>query len=371
MVMMAVVFIALAAWWAWDVVHAPVNSSTWLKNFYDRVSIVRNPMAPHTWVANGISHAVQGRSSPAAFYLFVTLANGLFASLIAVTVVSGSFTRAFARAQVSGARSIRRSGRVVALVAEVLFAYLPRRQRLLAAKDLKTFLRDPLQWTQMAILFGLLALYVSSIPEIGWLRGDLADPRLQLLIAFLNLVAVSLILATFTSRFVFPLVSLEGQQLWLLGLLPLPRRRVIVAKFLYALTITLLAAVSVMSVSIYRLELPRPLAVAHLIAAVAICVGLCGVSIGMGARLPVFTERNPARIAGGFGGTVSLLISVGLVVISLTGVGVMTLRAADEGLGGAFTSTMIGWLALVIAANGLATLVALTIGIRHFNRLQW
>jgi ABC-2 type transport system permease protein len=193
---------------------------------------------------------------------------------------------------------------------------------------------------------------------------------LQLLIAFLNLTAVSLILATFTSRFVFPLISLEGQQLWLLGLLPLPRSRMIVAKFLYALTITVFAALGVMGVSVYRLELPGPLAVGHIVCSAAICIGLCGVSIGMGARLPVFTERNPARIAGGFGGTVSLFVSIILVVVSLMGMGFMSYEAAQAGYGQAFVPLMVWWLIAVIFINATAAFIAMSIGIRHFNRIE-
>ena len=353
--------------WAWRIAHEPVTSSAWLQNFYDHVSIVQNALLPHTWVAKGINYAVQAQPGEAAFYLFVTLANALFFSLVAVWIVSRGYTAAFARAQVSGSRSVRRSGRIIGFVAEALFAYLPGQQRLLAVKDLKSFFRDPLQWSQMAILFALLGLYVANVQRL-WI--DLSAPKLQLLISFLNLTAVSLIMATFTSRFVFPLVSLEGQQLWLLGLLPLRRSRMIVAKFLYASTITLLAAGTVMGVAVYRLGLPGVLAAAHLTAAAAICVGLCGVSIGVGARMPVFNERNPARIAGGFGGTVSLMVSVALVIASLVFMGVMSFRAIQAGYGDTLTPEMIGWLMAVVAMNVGAAVVALRIGIKHFDRVE-
>jgi len=362
--LVCVVILMIGGWWAWSIFRTPVTSSAWLKHFYDRVSLVQNAMLPHTWVSKGINSAVQGQTSLALFYLWVTLANALFASLIAVGIVSRGYVPAFARAQVSGAGSARGTGRIIAGIAEILFAYLPKSQRLLAAKDLRTFFRDPLQWSQMAILLGLLTLYVSNVQRL-WV--DLGESHLQLLIGFLNLTAVSLILATFTSRFVFPLISLEGQQLWLLGLLPLSRSRMVIAKFLYALTITLIAGIGVMAVSVYRLQLSQPLAVMHVVTIAAICVGLCGVSIGMGARLPVFTERNPARIAGGFGGTISLLLSVTLVVASLVAVGFMTVR---EGLGDDITSGMMGWIAGVVLANVLAAGVAMTAGIRHFSRVE-
>jgi ABC-2 type transport system permease protein len=299
----------------------------------------------------------------------VTLANALFFSFVAVWLVSRGYPTAFARAQVSGSRSVRKSGRAIGFIADVLFAYLPGQQRLLAVKDLKSFFRDPLQWSQMAILFALLGLYAARVPQL-WIK-DFSGSQLQSLISFLNLTAVSLILATFTSRFVFPLVSLEGQQLWLLGLLPLRRSRMILAKFLYASTITLIAAIAVMGISVYRLELPGALALAHLIAAAAICIGLCGVSIGVGARMPVFHERNPARIAGGFGGTVSLLVSVALVIGSLVCMGMMSLRTIQTGFGDTFTREMAVWLAIVVGINFLTAMIALRIGIKHFERVEW
>ncbi len=368
LVMLCAFLLFGAGWWGWRVLSAPIVSSEWLKLFYDRVALVQSAMLPHTWVSKGINHAVQNQSGPALFYLLVTAANALLSSLVAVGVVARGYALAFDRGQTSGARGVRRTGWLISWIGEVLFSYMPWRQRLLSAKDLKTFFRDPMQWSQMAILIGLLTLYVSNVQRL-WV--DLAEPRLQLLIAFLNLTAVSLILATFTNRFLFPLVSLDGQQLWLLGLLPLRRSGIVVAKFYYSLTLTLLAAMGVMSVSIWRLELPRAIAFAHLVASAATCIGLCGVSIGMGARLPVFQERNPARIAGGFGGTVSLLVSVGLVVASLAGVGMMTFSAARETLGDSFTVSMAWWLAAVVCVNLVAAAVSMSIGIRHFSRVEW
>lgn len=366
-VIFAVLLGIFAAWWAWRLTHNAETSNEWLKQFYDRVAIVQGAFLPHTWVAKGITHALQGRTTDAAFYLVVTTANSLLACLIAIHLVAARFTPAFARAQSTGHRHNITSGKVIGLLANILFAYLPRKQRLLAANDLRTFFRDPLQWMQMVILFGLLLLYVVNVRRL-W--TDLLTPQYQVLIAFLNLVAVTLILATFTSRFVFPLISLECQQLWMLGLLPLPRKRIVTAKFLYALTVTLIAALGVIALSILRLELPRPLAMAHIVSVISVCIGLCGVSIGLGARMPVFNERNPARIAGGYGGTISLMCSIVLVIISLVGMGLLSLRAVQYGAGTQLSTPMLIWLIAVALLNIIAAAAALKIGSRHFQRLQ-
>ncbi len=404
MTMLGAVVVLAGGWWVWGLLDAPVGDSRWLTHLFETIAPLQHGLWPHEWVAKGLDHALQGRTSDSLFYLYVTFANGLFISYVSVHLVAWGFSYAFARAQVSSARSDRTRGagierlaerlaryypsaareraqariartlhvlryEKVEFLAEILFAYLPPRLRLLAKKDLRTFFRDPLQWSQMVILLGLMVMYI--VYAQNQLMESTSEPRLQLLVSFLNLTAVSLILATFTSRFVFPLVSLEGQQAWMLGLLPLPRSRVVMAKFLYALSITLVAALGVTLVSVYRLSLPMPLIISHLVAMTSICIGLCGVSIGMGARMPVFTERNPARIAGGFGGTLSLLISVGLVIFALTGMAMMTWEALRTNYGTTMTSTMIAWTAGVALLNVVATTVTLTMGIRHFQRLQF
>src|ERR1700690_3137540 len=87
----------------------------------------------------------------------------------------------------------------------------------LLVKDFPLFRRDPVQWSQFIISFGLLALYVVNIRRLSYI------PNYSAMIGFLNLAVVGLILSTFTTRFIFPMISLEGRRLWILGLLPIKR----------------------------------------------------------------------------------------------------------------------------------------------------
>ena len=51
-------------------------------------------------------------------------------------------------------------------------------------------------------------------------------------------------------------------------------------------------------------------AVLQVLLAAAICVGLCGLAVGMGAWLPSFEEKSSARIASGLGGMLNLMASM-------------------------------------------------------------
>ena len=132
-------------------------------------------------------------------------------------------------------------------------------------------------------------------------------------VGYLNVSVVGLLLATFTTRFIYPLVSLEGRRFWVLGTLPLERRDIIWSKFLFAAMISLAPCLTLVLLSDVMLQLGNDSILVvglHLLTAAALCLGLCGIAVGLGALLPNMRESAPAKIASGFGGTMTLVTSI-------------------------------------------------------------
>lgn len=342
-------------------------TEVWLRTFLTRMSFVQSALLPNNWVAAGIDHASHAHVDLAFLYLGVTAANALFLSWLAVRVVATCLGAAYDRASAGRNSASREPAAASGGLCGRAFWYLPLPLRLVAAKDLRTFLRDPGQWSQLTILFGLLVLYLANMPT---LRLEFSASGWFLFIPFLNLCAVSLILATFTCRFVFPLVSLEGRKLWLMGVLPLSRGQVIWAKLAFSLTVTLVVALGAMGLAAYMLNLGAVWATIHLGVTVAVCFGLCAFSVGIGARLPMLAEPNSARIASGLGGTTNLLASVALVTVVLTGIGIATFRSRYLPSQAMPDATSLA-LCLAAAAAGIAGgLWALRMGATHFRRVE-
>jgi len=315
--------VGVTVWWWFSLWRATAHTdgSVWLDQFLAQLALLRGALWPSTWASESIRFALQRQPYSATFYLYVIGANALFLSWLAIRAVARNLPRAFARAS---SRTGRRPGPVgrgaTSLLTNAVFFYLPKSERLLIRKDLLHFIRDPLQWSQLAIMLGLLALYLLYLPK--YRSGDLS-PRLRILYAFLNHSAITLIVSTFTSRFVFPMVSMEGRQIWLVGLWPMSRKSVLWAKFQFALAVTLGAALTVSALSVYTIRLPHDLSLIMLATTLTTCFGLCGMAIGLGARLPSYTERSAARVASGLGGTVNLVMSVLLVLITVGATGWM------------------------------------------------
>jgi ABC-2 type transport system permease protein len=116
------------------------------------------------------------------------------------------------------------------------------------------------------------------------------------------------------SRFVFPLISLEGRKFWILGLTPVSRDQILRGKFAFAATGSLVVAEVLILVSDALLGLPWEGLLLHAVAVAIIAVGLSALNVGLGAYLPTFRETDPSKIVVGFGGTVNMVIGLAFLV---------------------------------------------------------
>jgi ABC-2 type transport system permease protein len=360
--------VLLVIWWGrlWAVSSG--ESSQWLHLFLSELEFLKAALLPSTWVTHAIRSAIEDRPGDACFYLAITASTAAFFSWAAVTFVGAKLLAAFGRAQSAPTASRATSGVVSATLTRVFFFYAPPRMRLLILKDLRNFLRDPVQWSQLVILFGLLALYLAYLPRS---RPDGFNVAWQALICFLNYGAVTLILSTFTSRFVFPMISLEGRQMWLVGLWPMSRSSVMWAKFAYAATITSVAAMSVTALSIRALQLPLSLALVQGLGTLATCLGLCGIAVGLGAHMPNYREPSAGRIASGLGGTVNLIASVGLVAFSVGLVGAICFRLVQAGDLSRPDALTLLYFSVLIALGLISGWVCMELGIRKFRSQEF
>ena len=356
------------AWWGrlWSAsAHA---SPEWVNDVLAEFEYLKGALLPSTWVSNAIQKSWEDNLRDSAFYLFVTISTALFFSWVAINLTARKLLVAFGRAHAAPARTRARSSLGAALLTRIAFFYLPPKMRMLILKDLRTFFRDPVQWSQLAILFGLMGLYLAYLPQA---RPEGYGFPGKAMFSFLNYGAITLILSTFTSRFVFPMMSLEGKQMWLVGLWPLSRSAVVWAKFLYALTITSSAALTVTILAVYVLELPASLALAQVFGTLATCVGLCSLAVGLGARLPNYREADSGRIASGLGGTVNLIVSVTLVTISVGLFGGICYHLAGMDLPEKPDLIGAAFFAGIILLGAATTAGALNLGIRSFRRQEF
>ena len=334
----------------------------------DVLGRTQSSLLPSTWVATGLLDAATGEIGSAVFYWLLLVANALLFTWLASLLADAWFYRGWAALLGSEEGRDKRSVRKLLGLLDRLLSPLREPHRSLTTKDLKLFWRDPAQWSQFLIFFGLMAIYVANVrSSVGWM----GEEPWRSWIALLNTSASMLILATLTTRFVFPLISLEGRRFWILGLAPLTMRRLLRQKFLLSVITTSCFTLSLTALSGWRLQLePRELAFSML-AIAATTIALSGLAVGLGALYPNFEEDNPSRITSGMGGTLNFILSLVYIVAVTVAQGVMiSWRRIDTDSSSSSTAVALLLLALLMM-TALVTWVPLRLGLRNLERAEF
>jgi ABC-2 type transport system permease protein len=176
----------------------------WFQEMLARLRFSEARLLPSWWLSSGLLEAARthwhddaGRKALAESVLFLvlTIANALFLHQIAVWVAARIYRPGYS--VLHGERSARKRLKPAWIDRWLTRAafFLSPQTRLLIVKDLRLFRRDPVQWLQFLIFFGLLALYFLNIRRLSY---DVNYLNWVNMISFLNLAVVGLILSTFT-----------------------------------------------------------------------------------------------------------------------------------------------------------------------------
>lgn len=280
---------------------------------HTRISV--NPFLPSAWLAQSVLSWSEGLGRQGTFFFFLLLSNALMGLLVGFEIVGRFFYGSWTASLSSRAERFQREAMAKrALVRKrSLLEWLTDRLRplsppaaALVLKDARLFWRDPAQWIQFMIFFGLLCIYVLNLRNVAF---NFQNPFWETLIAYLNLAASALTLSTLTTRFVFPQFSLEGRRLWILGLAPFGLHKVLLQKFWTSCLGSMAITISLMVISSILLHLPWPRVVFFAASIGLMSASLSGLAVGLGAMFPNFKEDNPSKIVSGFGGTLCLVVS--------------------------------------------------------------
>ncbi|MEM6278830.1 MAG: hypothetical protein AAF733_05080 [Verrucomicrobiota bacterium] len=275
-----------------------------------------NRALPSTWLSGSLVDWTRPyRHFGSTLYPTLLFSNALMGLLLVYRAGGSWFYRSWNRSlQHSASSAIRRESYANNLKENQLYIrsstnpllrwIVGRPNAAISRKDFLTFFRDPAQWVQFSLVFGLLGIYASGLRQMN---GNIEMPRDLYLVAFLNLAVCALALSTLTTRFVFPQFSLEGRKLWILAMSPLKLSSLVVQKFVTSTLFSGGIIVLILLIGGYNLQLGWADSFFFAIAIGLLAVGLNSIAVGLGVLFPNLEESNAAKIVSGFGGTLCLI----------------------------------------------------------------
>jgi len=286
-----------------------VESLPDLTDFFATLQSPITPMLPSFWAGETLFSSLQGGRDLLHFGALWTTA------LAAVVVLRAAserwFFSGYSRSQEAPKARFTKF-RALDVVANALPLSTIRRQLLI--KDLKIFLRDVSQWSQLLLLLALVLLYLYNFRVLDLSKIPYMSGFLKNIYAFINLGMAGMVMATVAVRFAFPAVSAEGASFWIIRTSPITLRDFLWSKFWTAF-VPVLALTEVLTIAANEFLGVDPfLKVVTALAIVFMTLALVGLAVGLGARYPRF-GADPSQVAGSYGGVAFMMQAVLFVIV--------------------------------------------------------
>jgi ABC-2 type transport system permease protein len=288
-----------------------VESLPDLTDFFSTLQSPVTPMLPSFWAGETLFASLRG----SADWLHI---GALWLSAGAAIVVTRMANERWYFSGYSRSQEAPKARFTELRVLDVAVSWLPwtpvRKQMLV--KDLKIFLRDVSQWSQLLLLLALVAVYLYNFRVLDLQRIPYMAGFVKNLYAFVNLGMAGFVMATVAVRFVFPAVSAEGAAFWIIRTSPLSLRDFLWSKFWTGL-VPVFVLTEVLTVAGNELLGVDPfLKVMAALAIAFMSVALVGLAIGLGARYPRFGS-DPTQVAGSYGGVAFMIQAVLFVIVMI------------------------------------------------------
>ncbi|MBP7777163.1 MAG: hypothetical protein KA371_08555 [Acidobacteria bacterium] len=293
-----------------------VESMPVVTDFFATLQSPVTPLLPSFWAGEAIFASLQGGSD----WLHVA---ALWTTASAIVIGLAAAFERWHFAGYSKSQEARKARFAEWRVVDRSVGLLPLAPvtRQLLVKDLKVFLRDVSQWSQLLLLVALVLVYLYNFRVLDLDRIPYMSGVIKNAYAFLNLGMAGFVMATVTVRFVFPAVSAEGAAFWIIRSAPISMRAFLWSKFWTGL-IPVVVLTECLTIAGNEFLGSDPFLKQVAAASVFLMAfALVGLAAGLGARYPRFAADNPSQVAGSYGGVAFMVLAVlyVLAMIALTG----------------------------------------------------
>jgi ABC-2 type transport system permease protein len=205
-----------------------------------------SPILPSTWAYDSIRAGLSGELGRGLFHTGLAWSFAGTIVFILIMVADSIYFKGFSKTQTAAARLFkkREPGRQY-------LNFLPGPVKSFAIKEIKTFLRDQTQWSQLFLIAALVVIYVYNFKVLPIEKSPIKTVYLQNLFSFLNMGLALFVLTAISARFAYPAVSMEREAFWLVRTSPLSLQSFLWIKFfIYYLPLLLLTEILIVATNI-------------------------------------------------------------------------------------------------------------------------
>jgi len=289
-----------------------VESLPDLTGFFATMQSPVTPLLPSFWAGETLFASLRGG-------LDLLHVGALWTTAVGLTLVLRAANERWHFAGFSRAQEARKARLTRFDVVDRVVNRLPLSvvRRHLLVKDLKVFLRDVSQWSQLLLLLALVLIYLYNFRVLDLDRIPYMSGVIKNVYGFVNLGMAGFVMATIAVRFVFPAVSAEGAAFWIIRAGPVSMHDFLWSKFWTGFVPVFLLTEGLTITANEFLGIDPFLKVVAAAAIVFMSLALVGLATGLGARYPRFNAENASQVAGSYGGVAFMIVAVFFVIVMI------------------------------------------------------
>lgn len=266
-------------------------------------------LLPNHWVADSLYWISSGKYLAAGWSVFLLIVFAILFFLLALFLAKKWFYKSWLIfLNLSNELSVKRKRfRSTAFSFEKKSSFKPKREALVK-REILMFIREPSQWSHFLVMTFLITVFVLSISNIDVLLLNAFNVNLKTLIYLFIYMFNVFLIASMSLRFIFPLVSLEGETIWKIRSAPLNYKKLMLTRLTIYFFIILIIGQILNFVSNYQFSIV--LAAISQLNTVFVTITLVSFNFGMGAAYANYKEKNPIRVASSQGASFTFLFTI-------------------------------------------------------------
>lgn len=267
---------------------------------------------PNYWISEALYWISSGKVSASGWFIYLLIVTATVIFIFSLYLAKRWYYKTWlVSLDLAEDLSIKNNGKKRLFGFENKSNLAPHDEALLK-REFILFFREPSQWTHLVVMLFLITIFISSIGSIDAMILNAYNVYLKTLVYLVVYLFNIFLIASLSLRFVFPLVSLEGESIWKIRSAPLNHKKIIGTRLLIYFSIIFLIGQVLNFVTNYQFSIH--LTVISQFNTGLVTVLLVTLNFGMGAVFVNYKERNPIRIASSQGASITFLFTIVFLV---------------------------------------------------------
>lgn len=268
---------------------------------------------PNYWVSDALLWISSGRLYRAIPFIYINIITALTVFLIAVYLAKRWYYKTWTEYSTSNPVSKKSNNKKTRSIFDYNSSLLNGVNESILKREFLLFFREPSQWIHLLVMLFLITVFITSISGIDITILNAYNDYFRTVIYISVTIFNVFLIASISIRFIFPIISLEGETFWKLRTAPIAIKDVISRKLsIYFLVVFFIGQI----ISYFsNYHFPKELAIIAQINMAIISIALVSLNFGMGGIFLNLKEKNAIRIASSQGASITLLLSLMFLIL--------------------------------------------------------